>query len=117
MKLNVIFIQSQHSVWHMLKRNSYHPWALSLYGALCYCWAAPHRPPRLKKEPGDSNRDINGLLDRGSYTKGPGATPFQIQQAVGRTWHSATQGWEDHLQGEMTSGGPISYQELVNPHN
>lgn len=42
-------------------------------------WAAPHRPVslvvascpalRLKKESGDSDRDINGLLDGGDLTQ------------------------------------------------
>ena len=43
-----------------------------------WCWAAPHRPVskpcscpalRIKKEPRDGDRDINGLLNRGSYIK------------------------------------------------
>ena len=41
-----------------------------------YCWAVPCRPikpyvcsaSRLKKEPGVSNRDTNGLMEGGVYT-------------------------------------------------
>ena len=39
---------------------------------------------RLKKEPRDSDRDINGFLDRGSYTKGPGVTPHCAWQKASR---------------------------------
>lgn len=38
---------------------------------------------RLKKEPGDSDRDVSGLLDRGPYksaAKGPGVTSHHLQQ-------------------------------------
>lgn len=43
---------------------------------------------RAKKEPGDSDRDVSGLLDRVSYTSetmGPGATPHRVWQTAGRT--------------------------------
>ena len=33
---------------------------------------------RPKKGPGDSNRDINGLLNRGSYTTRPGVIPHRM---------------------------------------
>ena len=45
-----------------------------------YFWVAPHRPASLvvaqplRKEPGDSDRDISSLLDKGSLAKGPGVT-------------------------------------------
>ena len=38
---------------------------------------------RPKNEPGDSNRDISGLLDRGLYTKGPGVTLHCVQAGHG----------------------------------
>ena len=37
---------------------------------------------RPKKEPGDNDRDVNGLVDRGPNTpktKGPGATPHHVR--------------------------------------
>ena len=58
------------------------------------CWAAPRGPASLgpvskpKKEPGDSDRDVSGLLDGGltRLKQGPGATPHRVQQTASRTW-------------------------------
>ena len=66
-------------------------------GKPCNCPAS-----RPKKKPRDRNRDISGLLDKGSYSaeaKGPGATPHHTQQAVRRT------GW--HLRLPFTGGGDV----------
>ena len=44
---------------------------------------------RPKKEPGVSNRDISGLMDRGNLMclkQGPGMTPHHVLQMAGRTW-------------------------------
>ena len=72
---------------------------------------------RLKKEPRDNNRDINGLLDRGSYwstAKGSGVTPHCERQLTSRPWQpSLLLGGERgyHLKREeLTSGWLISYQ-------
>ena len=48
---------------------------------------------RPKKEPGDSDRDINGLLDRASYrsaAKHPAATPHCVRQTEGKTWQQSS---------------------------
>ena len=60
------------------------------------CRAALHRPASLSscralrpnKEPGDSNRNISGSWDRGSYTNGPGGTPHCVWQTMGRNGSS-----------------------------
>ena len=49
---------------------------------------------RPKKEPRDSDRDISGFLDKGSYVskaKGPGATSHHGQQTAGRAWQQSTE--------------------------
>lgn len=51
---------------------------------------------RSKKEPGVSDRDINGLMDIGDLTSlkpGPGVTPHHMHQMVGRAWRQSSQGW------------------------
>ena len=54
----------------------------------CSCPAS-----KLEKEPRDSNRDINQLLDKGSYksaAKDPGVTPHRERQRAGRTWQESS---------------------------
>ena len=78
-------------------------------------FAASHRPSsclatRQKKEPRDSNRDINSLLNTESYkseTKGPGATPHCEGQTAGRPGQQSTllrREGGSHLQRELMSG-------------
>ena len=54
-------------------------------GKFCSCPAS-----RPKKEPGGSDRDISGLSDRGSYTKGPGTTPQDMAAALATRGKEAT---------------------------
>ena len=72
-----------HTAFHFL---SLFPDITALMGVSLASWLAcqllgcTHRPASLvvaqplRKEPGDSDRDISSLLDRGSLAKGPGVT-------------------------------------------
>ena len=59
------------------------------HGTLQACRPCSGPASRLKKELRDSDRDINGLLDRGSSYKseamGPGVMPHHVQWTTGRT--------------------------------
>ena len=59
---------------------------ISQAGKPCSCPAL-----RLKEEPRDSNRDIPGLLDRGSSMSGAssGVKPCRGSQTAGRTWQQS----------------------------
>ena len=80
----------------------------------CSCPAS-----RLKKEPRDSDRDINDLLDRGILHKGSGSdTPpcaADGRQDMAAVFNTQGRGGF-HLQGELMSGGFISYQGLIKPY-
>ena len=69
---------------------------------------------RPKKESGISNRDISGFVDGtlSCLKQGPGATPHRVRQKVGRGWwqSSLLEGRGVPVIGELTSGGPVSYQ-------
>lgn len=61
-----------------------------LYLLIPGCWAEPHRPASLAvAQPGDSDRDINGLIDGESHPKCPGATPHHVQQTASRKWQQS----------------------------
>ena len=82
---------------------------------LCSCPAL--RPETAKKKP----RDGNGFLDRGSYTKAPGATTHQVWKRAGGTCQQSPSPLRKEeatvYRGELTSGGLISYQGIIKPYN
>ena len=65
------------------------------------------RGSRTENEPRDSNKDIRGLLERGSYTKGAGRTGQQSWLLRG--------GGGAHSQGELMSAVPIRDRALIRP--
>ena len=69
---------------------------------------------RLKKEPGVSNRDINGLKDGGVYTSGARSwsdTPPCVEHSREDMAVSAPKGKErSPVTGELIPGGLISHQ-------
>ena len=74
---------------------------------------------RLKKEPRDSNRDINGLLDRESL-KGCWSRTLPVAADGGEDMAAGSAPWERRrlpFWEELMSGGLISYQGLIEPYN
>lgn len=63
----------------------------------------------VKNESRNSDRDVSGLLDRRSYTKGAGATPHRAQ--AGRGSSLSYSGRTLPFIGELMSGGRISCRD------
>ena len=85
------------------------------------CWAAPlvslHLPSCKTEERAWSQQQrhqwFNGWGDLTCLKQGPGATPHQVQQTVGKTWwQSSLLGGKGRLPviGELRSAGLTSYQ-------
>ena len=80
---------SLYSPWGHKEADTTEKLSLHFTSLLLYCTPQAHKScscPALgpNKKPGDSNRNIESLLDTGILHKGPGVTPHCAQQAGDR---------------------------------